>query len=134
MWIEMGVTYVAHAILLLLYFWSFIISRSQSMKTVAHKKERRLLIQALFSGTPCFILMTFHHLIRFPLLELLGGDWCILNGPIVYLWFNTEMRNDFIEIIGWCCGISKRSQPKQESSRITLAKKSSYTELEEIFL
>jgi hypothetical protein len=104
------------------------------MKIIAHKKERRLLIQALFSGIPCFILMTFHHLIRFPLLELLGGDWCILNGPIVYLWFNAEIRNDFIEITGWCFGIEKRKWPKHKLSRITLAVKSSQTALDEIFL
>uniref|UniRef100_A0A914C402 Uncharacterized protein n=1 Tax=Acrobeloides nanus TaxID=290746 RepID=A0A914C402_9BILA len=63
------------------------------------KKEGRLLIQAVFSGIPCIVIMTFHHLIRLPLVELLGAEWCLLNGPFVYLWFNSEIRSDFLELI-----------------------------------
>jgi hypothetical protein len=69
------------------------------MLTAANKKERRLLIQALVSGSPCFFMMTFHHLIHFPLLELLSGELCVGIDPIVYLWFNREIRADFFELI-----------------------------------
>uniref|UniRef100_A0A914DFL4 Uncharacterized protein n=1 Tax=Acrobeloides nanus TaxID=290746 RepID=A0A914DFL4_9BILA len=69
------------------------------MLTTANKKERRLLIQALVSGSPCFFMMTFHHLIHFPLLELLSGELCVGIDPIVYLWFNREIRADFFELI-----------------------------------
>uniref|UniRef100_A0A914QZF5 Uncharacterized protein n=1 Tax=Panagrolaimus davidi TaxID=227884 RepID=A0A914QZF5_9BILA len=68
--------------------------------TVQHKKERRLLIQAIISGSPCFILMTCHHLIHFPLLEVLAGEMCVGIDPIVYMWFNKEIRADFLEITG----------------------------------
>ena len=43
-------------------------------------------------------MMTFHHLIRFPLIEVLGTVWCMLNGPIAYLTFNSDLRVDFLAI------------------------------------
>jgi hypothetical protein len=43
-------------------------------------------------------MMTFHHLMRYPLVEILGGVWCMLNGPIAYLSFNSELRRDFFQI------------------------------------
>ena len=68
--------------------------------TVAQKKEGRLLIQAVFSGIPCFVMMTFHHVFPLPLIELIGGDWCVLNGPVTYLSFNSEVRSDWLELVG----------------------------------
>uniref|UniRef100_A0A914C531 Uncharacterized protein n=1 Tax=Acrobeloides nanus TaxID=290746 RepID=A0A914C531_9BILA len=68
--------------------------------TSAQRKEGRLLMQAVFSGIPCFVIITFRHLIHLPLIELIGADWCLLNGPIVYIWFNSEIRSDWLELIG----------------------------------
>jgi hypothetical protein len=68
--------------------------------TAAQKQDGRLLIQGVFSGIPCFGMMTFHHLIRLPLMEILSGDWCFLNGPLAYLWFNKEVRSDWLEFVG----------------------------------
>src|SRR3569623_2142 len=85
------------------YIWSFVEYRRRlksTTMTAAQKKEGRILIQAVFSGIPCFVMMTFHHLFPFPLIELLGGDWCILNGPVTYLSFNSEVRSDWLELIG----------------------------------
>uniref|UniRef100_A0A914D3I7 Uncharacterized protein n=1 Tax=Acrobeloides nanus TaxID=290746 RepID=A0A914D3I7_9BILA len=44
------------------------------------------------------MMMTFHHLVPSALLELLGGFWCVTNGPFAYLWFNSELRADFLDI------------------------------------
>ena len=71
-----------------------------STMSAAQKLEGRLLLQAVFSGIPCFVMMTFHHLFPLPLMELLGGDWCVLNGPLTYLSFNSEVRSDCLELIG----------------------------------
>jgi hypothetical protein len=71
-----------------------------STMSAAQKLEGRLLLQAVFSGIPCFVMMTFHHLFPLPLMELLGGDWCVLNGPLTYLSFNSEVRSDWLELIG----------------------------------
>ena len=68
--------------------------------TIQHKKERRLLIQAVISGSPCFFLMTFHHLIHFPLMEVLAGELCVGIDPLIYLCFNKDIRSDFLEIVG----------------------------------
>ena len=65
------------------------------------KKERRLLIQAVISGSPCFVLMTCHHLIHFPFLEILAGELCVGIDPVVYMWFNKDIRSDLLELIGY---------------------------------
>ena len=83
------------------YAWSFISYKPQASMTAYHKKERRLLFQALVSGSPCFLMMTFHHIIHFPLMELISGELCVGIDPIVYLLFNTDIRKDFTEIFGW---------------------------------
>ena len=46
-------------------------------------------------------MMTFHHIIHFPLMELISGELCVGIDPIVYLLFNTDIRKDFMEIFGW---------------------------------
>uniref|UniRef100_A0A914Y3V8 Uncharacterized protein n=1 Tax=Panagrolaimus superbus TaxID=310955 RepID=A0A914Y3V8_9BILA len=74
--------------------------RKMASLTVQHKKERRLLFQAIISGSPCFVLMTCHHLIHFPLLEVLAGELCVGIDPIIYMWFNEQIRTDFFDIIG----------------------------------
>uniref|UniRef100_A0A914PH29 7TM GPCR serpentine receptor class x (Srx) domain-containing protein n=1 Tax=Panagrolaimus davidi TaxID=227884 RepID=A0A914PH29_9BILA len=57
-------------------------------------------LYAIISGSPCFILMTCHHIIHFPLLEVLAGELCVGIDPIIYVWFNKEIRTDFFEISG----------------------------------
>src|SRR5690349_5151184 len=84
------------------YIWSFVVYRRHiknlETMTSAQRKEGRLLMQAVFSGIPCFVIITFRHLIHLPLIELIGADWCLLNGPIVYIWFNSEIRSDWLEL------------------------------------
>ena len=82
------------------YGWSWLTYKRMNCLSVHQKKERRLLIQAIVSGIPCFLLMTCHHLIHFPLLEVLAGELCVGTDPIVYMWFNREIRSDFLEITG----------------------------------
>uniref|UniRef100_A0A914D455 Uncharacterized protein n=1 Tax=Acrobeloides nanus TaxID=290746 RepID=A0A914D455_9BILA len=45
-------------------------------------------------------MMTFHHVFPLPLIELIGGDWCVLNGPVTYISFNSEVRSDWLQLIG----------------------------------
>lgn len=64
------------------------------------KKDIRFLIQAGLSGIPCMLLMTSHHLFPTPIVENLAGDWCVSIAPPIYLWFNREIRSDWMELIG----------------------------------
>uniref|UniRef100_A0A914P6C1 7TM GPCR serpentine receptor class x (Srx) domain-containing protein n=1 Tax=Panagrolaimus davidi TaxID=227884 RepID=A0A914P6C1_9BILA len=98
--IEMAAVYAVHLAIFVLYGWSYMTYRKMKSLTVQHKRERRLLFQAIISGSPCFILMTCHHLIHFPLLEVLAGELCVGIDPIIYMWFNKEIRTDFFEISG----------------------------------
>ena len=82
------------------YGWAWLTYKRMDCLSVHHKKERRLLILAIVSGIPCFILMTCHHLIHFPLLEVLAGELCVGIDPIIYMCFNREMRSDFLEFTG----------------------------------
>uniref|UniRef100_A0A914QGL6 7TM GPCR serpentine receptor class x (Srx) domain-containing protein n=1 Tax=Panagrolaimus davidi TaxID=227884 RepID=A0A914QGL6_9BILA len=98
--LEMIAVYGVHIAIFILYGWAYMTYRKMKLLTVHHKKERRLLIQAIISGSPCFVLMTCHHLIHFPLLEVLAGELCVGIDPIIYMWFNHDIRNDFFDIIG----------------------------------
>ena len=81
--------------------WSYLSFRKVVNKTTAMMNEMRLLYQGFLTALPCILMMTFHHLVRFPFVEyILGGGWCVLNGPVVYLWFNTDLRMDFFELYG----------------------------------
>uniref|UniRef100_A0AC35ERG4 7TM GPCR serpentine receptor class x (Srx) domain-containing protein n=1 Tax=Panagrolaimus sp. PS1159 TaxID=55785 RepID=A0AC35ERG4_9BILA len=90
-YIEMATGYAIHLAIFVLKMKSL---------TVQHKKEQRLLIQAVLSGSPCFVFMTVHQLIHFPLLEVLAAEMCVAVDKIVYMWFNKEIRADVLEAVG----------------------------------
>jgi tryptophan-rich sensory protein len=63
-----------------------------------HRTNRRFLYQAMFSALPCLMFINCYHF-NIATLELLLAEICAMVNPFVYLWFNSELRKDFLEIV-----------------------------------
>uniref|UniRef100_A0A914CF88 Uncharacterized protein n=1 Tax=Acrobeloides nanus TaxID=290746 RepID=A0A914CF88_9BILA len=69
----------------------------------------------MWASVTCFIFLTFHHVWHVPTVEFLAVLLCIGSDPFIYMGFNKDIRNDFIEIIH---GIIKAVREKLNRSRI----------------
>jgi hypothetical protein len=82
------------------YICSFISYKKHGVKSNTQKVEERLLYQGFISAIPCLLMITFHHLIRVSIISLLGSYWCTSHRPLVFLWFNKELRKDYMKTFG----------------------------------
>uniref|UniRef100_A0A914EDB7 Uncharacterized protein n=1 Tax=Acrobeloides nanus TaxID=290746 RepID=A0A914EDB7_9BILA len=97
---ELSLAYIVHLVLIILYVCSFLSYKKHGVKSSTQKVEERLLYQGLISSIPCLLMITFHHLIRESSMSLLGSYWCTSHRPLVFLWFNKELRKDYLKTFG----------------------------------
>uniref|UniRef100_A0A914CRI5 Store-operated calcium entry-associated regulatory factor n=1 Tax=Acrobeloides nanus TaxID=290746 RepID=A0A914CRI5_9BILA len=97
---ELSLAYMVHLMLIILYICSFVSHKKHRIKSNIQKIEARLLYQGFISAIPCLLMITFHHLVRVSIVSLLGSYWCTSHRPLVFLWFNKELRKDYMKTFG----------------------------------